>query len=426
MNGRTMRMAARLAGLVAVASVASGCGLLAGPSEPEAVASMIEQASTTNEAFGAALDLAVSTRSTMSADFRTAAGQMETAITDFNELSRNLNSTSEVRDAAEDYAQAANLAAGLLADGAIDVAAEVGRTQVEPKYAALQSLLTIRQEEVGEVRSGPSWWPWLFGLPLVAFVVYVVVQRRRPSLEDLLAQPNAVRQPEIRNEPGANANRRKRPIPLDQRDDRSAAPPRDLPPPIGDRNDRPVEPTPARAFGAAPPERHPQANGSPPTGPVRNPEAIHSVKGGLRTVELRGIIDAALATMADAGWEVAIECPDVSVLVDPLRMRRLLSNLLLSATAHGAEHIGLVAVIVEDRVEVNIGHDGSLLDGAPETTQRPPEVEHQLTVARQLLAGMHADARWTNWRGVSLYTIELVRGPDEVKGHDVPAAASAD
>jgi hypothetical protein len=66
---------------------------------------------------------------------------------------------------------------------------------------------------------------------------------------------------------------------------------------------------------------------------------------------------------------------------------------------------------------VNVGHDGTLLGdetNRASSSDMPPEVEHQLTVARQLLAGMHAEVRWSRWRGVSLYTIELVRGPEEV------------
>lgn len=435
MYRRPLQMAARLSGSIALAVVVSGCGMLAGPSEREVVAGMIDQAATTYDSLNAAVDSAVSIRSTMSAEFRVVAGQMEADIAAFNDLADELPASGELADAAETFAQAANLSASLLGDGAIDVASEVNRTQVAPKYAALQRQLAIRQEEVGAFDGGSTWWVWLVAIPLVVFVAYVVIQRRRPTLEDLLGQSKAAPQPEIRTEPGATANRRKRPVPLDQRPSSGEqVPTRHLPPPIGD-----VEPPPARsnepalqpALSSAPAGRQnlsPATEPAPVTSnaPIRNPEAIHSVRGGLRTVELRGIIDAALATMVDTGWEVAIECPDVSVLVDPLRMRRLLSNLLLSATAHGAEHIGLVAVIVEDRVEVNVGHDGSLLEGMTDAADVPPEVEHQLTVARQLLAGMHADARWTDWRGVSLYTMELVRGPDEVAGHDLPTATSAD
>jgi hypothetical protein len=141
-------------------------------------------------------------------------------------------------------------------------------------------------------------------------------------------------------------------------------------------------------------------------------------------VDLRGIIDAALATVVDAGWEVAVECPDVHVLVDPLRMRRLLSNLLLSATAHDAQHIGLVAVIEGDKVEVNVGHDGSLLHDVEDGVE-PPEVDHQLTVARQLLGGMHSDVKWTSFDKVSLYTIGLVRGPDDESDSGRTLATSA-
>ena len=429
MTRPSLRTVSRMTGAIALAMILSGCGLLAGPSEGKVVAGMIDQATTTHNSLNATINYAVTSRSTMSTDFRALAGRLESDLAAFNELAGDLRSTDEIVDGAEGFAQAVNLAAGLLDDGAIEVASEVSRTQVVPKYTSLQSLLTARQEEIGGPDSGATWWAWLFGIPLAVLVVFVIVQRRRPTLEDLLAQSNAVPQPEIRSEPGARADRRRRPVPFDQRPPREeqVAPSRPIPPPIGEVDSPARRPEDSRTSAspktlrdATPPRPKLQA------GPVRNPEAIHSVRGGLRTVELRGIIDAALATMVDAGWEVAIECPDVSVLVDPLRMRRLLSNLLLSATAHGAEHIGLVAVIVGDRVEANVGHDGSLLDGVPDTTDGPPEVEHQLTVARQLLAGMHADARWTNWRGVSLYTMELVRGPDEVAGHDRPLAATAD
>ena len=435
-TGRMTRLVSRLAALIALASVASGCGLLAGPSEREVVASMIDQAATVNQSLGATVTYAATSRSTMSPEFRVLAEKLDSDLSDFNDLTDDLRSTDEIADAAKGFAQATNLATGLLGDGSIDVASDVSRTQVEPKYTTLQALLTARQEEIGEPGSGARWWLWFVAIPLIGFAGYVFIQRRRPTLEHLLAQPNAVPQPEIRSEPEGKENRRKRLASQDQSGeaDVSLIAGLELPPPIGDTIYRPA--------GPEQPEQDHRASASPASpgepamsnhldprshaGPLRNPEALHSVRGGLRTVELRGIIDAALATMVDAGWEVAIECPDVSVLVDPLRMRRLLSNLLLSATAHGAEHIGLVAVIVEDRVEVNVGHDGSLLEGVTDTTETPRDVDHQLTVARQLLAGMNARARWSNWRGVSLYTIELVRGPDEVAGHDVAAAASVD
>lgn len=401
MKTRSSRTAFRSAVLLVLALGLGGCGLLAGPSEAETVTVLLDSSSRIQSSLDQLVSLASSTGQTMSEEFRANAARVESTIEDFDDATDHIEDDVLIHSDAEAYVQAANLVTGLLADGTIDVAAEVMRTQVTPKYQTLRERLLARQAELGGADNASNTWLVVIGVAAVAFGAFLMIRRRRPTLADKLPEPTTAPAPAPRP---------------------TAIPPED---PASE-----PEAFTSSLSGIQLPEigHHELRNPAPaPTGPVRNPEALHSVRGGLRTVELKGIIDAALATIVDAGWEVAIECPPVHVLVDPLRMRRLLSNLLLSATAHGAEHIGLVAVIVGDKVEINVGHDGSLLRGISEdVSSPPPEVDHQITVAKQMLGGMHAEVRWTNWRGVSLYTIELVRGPDEPADDVDRLAANAD
>ncbi len=367
-----------------LAVLLSSCGALAGPGEAETVDSMIAALDDTHANLTRAVTVAASSGQTMSPEARGFITAAAGGLVAFNEATDEFTGDATLGQAAEGYAQSANLVLGLLDEGNIDVAVEVTATQVEVKYATLTSGLRTRLDALGGPPSSSGITRVVVVAVIIAGVAALALSRMRPGGTGDEPPAPAARRPE------ENSSFPSSPFPDDPISSLSS----DLPP-IGSQPSRPPE----------------------PTGPVRNPEAVHSVKGGLRTVELEGIIEAALATVTNAGWEVAIQCPEVRVLVDPLRMRRLLSNLLLSATSHQAEHIGLVAEIVGDRVEVNVGHDGNLLAKEPRdgpSSDTPPEVEHQLTVARQLLAGMHAEVRWSRWRGVSLYTIELVRGPEEV------------
>ncbi|MDH4115989.1 MAG: hypothetical protein OEX04_11050 [Acidimicrobiia bacterium] len=372
MNKSVRPLIARHVGaLMLLAMLTTSC--LAGPSEASSVSTMLDAAEKTHLALGTALGVAVNTGQTMSEEFRSAQAQAAAELTAFNAATADFKGEQAIKDAGESYAQAANLVLGLLEDGTTDVASEVKRTQADVKFDLVHDLLAARQNDLGGPTDGRSASPILkvvFGLIGLAAVVGVALRVR------------AAMEPDAEEEPPSQ---------------------------------HVYDPRQPDAFSSSLPTELEEAE-TDPDAPPRNPEALHSVRGGLRTVELPGIIEAALATVNNAGWDAAVDCPDVRVMVDPLRMRRLLTNLLLSATAHGAEHIGLVATIEGDKVEVNVGHDGSLLDGYTEAAARenpPKEVDHQLNVARQLLNGMHADVRWTAWRGVSLYTVELVRGPEE-------------
>jgi hypothetical protein len=365
-----------------LAVLLSSCGAFAGPGEAETVASMVSALDATQSNLTRAVAIASSSGQTMSAESREVITAASDALIALNDATDDFEGETSIAQATEGYAQSANLVLGLLQEGNIDVAAEVAATQVEVKYVTVGSSLRTRLDALGGPPSSSGITRMVVVAVIVAGVAALALSRMRPGGDTGEPEPPPARRPEELSSFRSS-------FPEDPIDTLSS----DLPP-IGSEPSRPPV----------------------PTGPVRNPEAVHSVKGGLRTVELEGIIEAALATVTNTGWEVAIQCPDVRVLVDPLRMRRLLSNLLLSATSHQAEHIGLVAEIVGDRVEVNVGHDGTLLAREAKDAPRsetPPEVEHQLTVARQLLAGMHAEVRWSRWRGVSLYTIELVRGPEE-------------
>ena len=365
-----------------LAVLLSSCGALAGPGEAATVAAMVGNLDATQSNLTRAVTIASSSGQTMSAESREAIAAASTALTAFNEATAAFDGEAALEQAAEGYAQSANLVLGLIEEGNVAVAVEVAATQVDVKYLTVGSSLRTRLDALGGPPSSSGMARVVVVAVIIAGVAALALWRMRPGgeAEEQVSAPP--RRPEELSSFQSSFP-----------DDPINALSSDLPP-IGSQPSRPPA----------------------PTGPVRNPEAVHSVKGGLRTVELEGIIEAALATVTNTGWEVAIQCPNVRVLVDPLRMRRLLSNLLLSATSHQAEHIGLVAEIVGDRVEVNVGHDGTLLAKEPKdapSSVTPPEVEHQLTVARQLLAGMHAEVRWSRWRGVSLYTIELVRGPEE-------------
>jgi hypothetical protein len=367
-----------------LALLASSCGVLAGPSEAETIASMISAIDATHSNLTRAVTAASSSGQTMSAESRQLISVASDALVAFDEAVDDFRGEAALEEAAGGYAQSANLVLDLLEEGNVAVAAEVAATQADVKYTSVAGRLRTRLDALGGPPSSSGTTRVVVVAVIIAGTAALALSRMRPGGDAAEQLPPPPRHPEG---PAAFPTSS---FPEDPINALSS----DLPP-IGS------QPSPA-------PE---------PTGPVRNPEAVHSVKGGLRTVELEGIIEAALATVTNTGWEVAIQCPSVRVLVDPLRMRRLLSNLLLSATAHDAEHLGLVAEIVGDRVEVNVGHDGTLLGDratGPPDSDIPPEVEHQLTVARQLLAGMHAEVRWSRWRGVSLYTIELVRGPEEV------------
>jgi hypothetical protein len=368
-----------------LAFVISSCGALGGPTEADTVAAMIQHSEASQTNLTRAVAIATSSGQTMSAEAQSALTSAEQALLAFNESTDSFEGAASLEEIAQGYAQSANLVLGLLAEGNVDVAAEVTRTQLTVKYPALNTALRARQNELGGPPSSGPGAPLAILAVVAAGIAALALTRLRSKGEKADESPRSTP-----TRPEALSSFPTSGIPEDPLLELKS----DLPP-IGSEPAKPAA----------------------PTGPLRNPEATHSVRGGLRTVELEGIIDAALATVSNTGWEVAIQCPTVHVLVDPLRMRRLLSNLLLSATAHGAEHIGLVAEIVGDRVEVNVGHDGSLLAdrGSADDTDVPPEVEHQLTVARQLLQGMHAEVRWTRWRGVSLYTVELVRGPEEIE-----------
>jgi hypothetical protein len=365
-----------------LAVLLSSCGALAGPGEAETIASMVSNLDATQSNLTRAVTIASSSGQTMSVESRGAIDAATTALTAFNDATDDFDGEASIAQAAEGYAQSANLVLQLLGEGNVAVAAEVTTTQVDVKYLTVGSSLRTRLDALGGPPASSGMTRMVVVAVIIAGVAALALWRMRPGEKADEHEAAPPRRPEELSSFQSS-------FPDDPINSLSS----DLPP-IGSQPSRPPE----------------------PTGPVRNPEAVHSVKGGLRTVELEGIIEAALATVTNTGWEVAIQCPDVRVLVDPLRMRRLLSNLLLSATSHQAEHIGLVAEIVGDRVEVNVGHDGTLLANEPKdapSADTPPEVEHQLTVARQLLAGMHAEVRWSRWRGVSLYTIELVRGPEE-------------
>lgn len=368
-------------GIGLFALLLSSCGVLSGPTEVEAVTNVLEAVESAQTNVSHAVTIASSSGQSGSAEVQTLLNDTAGALNALNAATTSLANNPDLVNGATSYAQSANLVLGLLAEGNTAIGAEVARTQVDVKYASLTRDLGTRQNELGGPPSTGAGATWivLIGV-IIAAVAAIGITRRRPRDQ---GQPPP---------PPQYTPEQSRPV-VESVPDYPFAELSSTLPPIGTQPDRPPA----------------------PTGPLRNPEAIHSVRGGLRTVELEGIIEAALATVTDTGWEVAIQCPQVRVLVDPLRMRRLLSNLLLSATAHGAEHIGLVAEVVGDKVKVNIGHDGTLLANETPglTDEIPPEVDHQLTVARQLLTGMHAEARWTRWRGVSLYTIELVRGPDE-------------
>lgn len=371
-----------------LAVLVSSCGGLAGANEAETVASMITAIDATHSDLTRAVTVASASGQTMSAESRQIISAASDALVAFNEAADDFRGEAALEEAAEGYAQSADLVLGLLEEGNVAVAAEVAATQTDVKYASVAGGLRSRLDALGGEPSSGGITRAVVVAVIITGAAAVTLSRMRPGGEAGQQLPPPPRHPEELP-----------PFPTSSfPDDPINALSSNLPP-IGMQPIRPPE----------------------PTGPVRNPEAVHSIKGGLRTVELEGIIEAALATVTNTGWEVAIQCPSVRVLVDPLRMRRLLSNLLLSATAHDAEHLGLVAEIVGDRVEVNVGHDGTLLgDEAKRASSSdiPPEVEHQLTVARQLLAGMHAEVRWSRWRGVSLYTIELVRGPEEVDRPD--------
>jgi hypothetical protein len=134
------------------------------------------------------------------------------------------------------------------------------------------------------------------------------------------------------------------------------------------------------------------------------------------TTDLKGVIEASLAAISDTGWDAAIDCPQVGVLVDPVLLRRVLANLLQSANAHGAENIGIVTHVEGDRVKVSIGDDGKVGPPSPGSEWRlglphpvSGEVEHQLTVSRQLLHGMDASVSWSRLGEISLYTVDLKR-----------------
>lgn len=383
-----------MAGLLVLASLVSSCGALAGPSEAEAVTTLLTSAQATQSSLTSGVAAASSSGQVMSAEVRALLDSTSLSLEAFEEAMSDYSGDPLIGQEAEGYAQSVSLVLDLLDEGNLEVASEVTATQVAPKFATVSSVLRARQAELGGPPSSGRLVPIAVVAVVIAAAAAFVLARIRGGDEEPEHAPTPRRPDEAS------------PYPTSSFADDPISKLESTLPPIGS--------TPAQA---APAE---------PTGTVRNPEAAHSVRGGLRTVELEGIIDAALATVTNTGWEVAIQCPPVRVLVDPLRMRRLLSNLLLSATAHGAEHIGLVAEIVDDKVEVNVGHDGELLAREHDEDQLavPREVEHQLTVAKQLLHGMHADVRWTRWRGVSLYTVELVRGPEELP-HDGGAMAKA-
>jgi signal transduction histidine kinase len=156
----------------------------------------------------------------------------------------------------------------------------------------------------------------------------------------------------------------------------------------------------------------PTTVGPPPSGQ----ETSRAARRRAMTTELKGVIEASLASISDTGWDAAIECPSVGVLVDPILLRRVLANLLQSANAHGAENIGIVTQVEGDRVKVSIGDDGDVGPPSPGSEWRigtaepvSAEVEHQLTVSRQLLQGMDAKVTWSRMGEISLYTVDLKR-----------------
>lgn len=137
-----------------------------------------------------------------------------------------------------------------------------------------------------------------------------------------------------------------------------------------------------------------------------------------RSADLRGVIEAAVASVENTGWRIAVHAPEMDVLVDPLRLRTVLGNLLMSATLHGARHIGVVAELDDGKVYISIGDDGDISHDGPDVVSAnpgarlPQEVDHQLTVANSLLEASGAEVSWMRVEGVSLYVVELQPSPE--------------
>lgn len=152
----------------------------------------------------------------------------------------------------------------------------------------------------------------------------------------------------------------------------------------------------------------------------RSPTLVEDVpRSRLQATNLRDVLEAAISRVNDGGWEITLDSPDVKVTADPLRLRRLVGTLLLSATMHQPDHIGVVANVAGDRVILSVGDDGqkdSNNNELPESAMAgdaPAEIGHQLTVARQIAEHMQGSVDWLRFDGVSLYTVDLQVAEDE-------------
>ncbi len=187
-----------------------------------------------------------------------------------------------------------------------------------------------------------------------------------------------------------------------------------------ERDDPAPAPTPAVVPAGAPAPLEPatEVQPAPETAPAARPVLTEPNHNRLRATTLRDVLEAAVSGVADGGWEVTLDSPDVKVMADPLRLRRLLSTLLLSATAHAPSHVGIVAAVDGDAVTLSIGDDGPTdasgndLPPSMDPDDAPSGVAHQLAVARQLADAMNGSVSWIRHAGVSLYTVTLGRADD--------------
>jgi hypothetical protein len=319
--------------------------LVALEAQSSAVHTSITEAVSTAQAAGASSGAALD-----------AAQRAGDAVAAFEEAARREALTEEVERAAHFLADSSRAALDLLAAGDPDGAAALTTTVLADDIAALRGQLSARRSELG---------PDAFetGGPNVGLIAGIVVTA-------ILA---------------AGLARAKRTI-----DARREGP------------DKPVH-----AETAPGPAHEPVVTTSPAPPSVANDSgAAPQVRMVAASVPLAQVVEIAVESMEHGTWEVAMDVAPVHVFAEPLKLRRLLNNLLLNATALHASHVGILGEIEGERVILTVGSDSVFETEHPHGTV-PPEIDHQLTFGRQLMEPMGARIDWELFEGVSIFTIDL-------------------
>jgi signal transduction histidine kinase len=145
--------------------------------------------------------------------------------------------------------------------------------------------------------------------------------------------------------------------------------------------------------------------------------------GALSVVSEATDLAAALASVTEpwlrSGRQIAVDCPPLDVIADPLRLRQILRNLVSNAVRHGGSNLGILATRFGERVGITVADDGPGV--APEVADRlfdryvngggqallTGSVGLGLAVAQELAQRMGGAISYRRSNDVTLFVLEL-------------------